>query len=345
MTGSSKVVAPQRYANVPQPAINYTTGFGGPDTVFDQSNAQPAKVAKGNKRKRSPEPEVDDTCGKIVTKWRVKDPQLSAPWVLPDLAASATSYVRLHKEIQQFYDFVRPREWEDEIRHDLVRRVQRFLDQDPKCAGYHAEVGYFGSFAAGIYLPDADMDLVVRSREFRNGGYPEIGQNRGFLHQFGKSLARAKLAKDGSVIVIAGARVPLVKYTDALTNLKVDVSFENNTGLAANQTYVAWKQQYPYLPIIVSLVKQFLHMRNLNDVSTGGLGGFSVTCLVVSLFQFHPQVQSNSLGPAYFGALLVEFFNFYGKHFHYHDVLIELNPPRYSSKVGAISHRLSSHIH
>jgi non-canonical poly(A) RNA polymerase PAPD5/7 len=106
------------------------------------------------------------------------------------------------------------------------------------------------------------------------------------------------------------------------------MSFDNNSGLIANETFQTWKEQFPIMPVILLVVKQFLLIRGLNEVRTGGLGGFSITCLVTSLLQHLPKGHMQ----LYPGSILTEFFNFYGNKFQYNQVAICLDPPGYFSK-------------
>jgi non-canonical poly(A) RNA polymerase PAPD5/7 len=90
-----------------------------------------------------------------------------------------------------------------------------------------------------------------------------------------------------------------------------------------------WKEQYPAMPVIVSVIKQFLLIRGLNEVPTGGLGGFSITCLVASLLQHMPRREEFNLGK-----ILLNFFDYYGNIFQYEDVGIRMNPPMFFNKVS-----------
>jgi non-canonical poly(A) RNA polymerase PAPD5/7 len=196
-----------------------------------------------------------------------------------------------------------------------------------------ADIRCFGSFAAGLYLPTSDMDLVCVSEAFLHRGKPVLG-SKGHLFKFGGFLEGNHICTKGSVEVIAKARVPIVKFVDELTGLKVDVSFENDSGLMANDTFQNWKTVFPAMPIIVTLIKQFLAMRGLNEVVNGGLGGFSVACLVTSLLQNMPQVQSGNLIPEHhLGDILMEFFDLYGNEFNMSAAGIQFNPPGYFDKV------------
>jgi non-canonical poly(A) RNA polymerase PAPD5/7 len=239
---------------------------------------------------------------------------------------------RLHKEICDFYEFVRPQKFEQTAREELLDRLQIAVKNHlPQC-----NIHCFGSFAAGLYLPNADMDLVIISDQYRNLGQKLACQTNGQMRKFGRYLHDAKVAKAGSVEVIVGAKVPIVKFVDRITSIKVDVSFENDTGLIANETFSAWKKQYPAMPTLVTLIKQFLMMRGLNEVMNGGLGGFSVTCLVTSMLQNMPRVQAGELIPEkHLGEMLIEFLDLYGNRLDITRTGIMMNPPGYFNKVRA----------
>jgi non-canonical poly(A) RNA polymerase PAPD5/7 len=234
----------------------------------------------------------------------------------------------MHKEIVDFYHYVKPRAFEQAVRTQLVedlrsRAKQRFPTYD---------IMTFGSFPAGLYLPTSDMDLVCVSKEFMRSGRVLVGSRH--LWDFAKWLKTSKIAHDGSITTVPKAKVPLVKYVDRLTGLKIDISFENDTGLIANKTFQAWKQEFPAMPTLVTIIKHLLAMRGLNEPQNGGIGGFSVICLVVSLLQHMPQVQSRSMiAEHHYGEILMEFLDLYGNQFNVQTTAISLNPPAYVPKV------------
>lgn len=233
----------------------------------------------------------------------------------------------LHKEIIDFYEFVRPRDFEQRIRDRLVENLKLAMRRDGRNFA-SAQVHPFGSFMSGLYLPTADMDLVVCSASFMRGGPPTYLSARSWLYKFQKFLISQRVADGDSIEVIAHARIPLVKYVDKLTGLKVDVSFENLGGVGAIDTFLQWKERYPAMPILVTVIKHFLLMRGLNEPVNGGIGGFSVICLVVSMLQLMPQVQSRSLVPEHhLGEMLLEFFDLYGRHFRHETTAISLTRP------------------
>lgn len=178
------------------------------------------------------------------------------------------------------------------------------------------------------------MDVVVISNSFQTSGHKVVCQTKKQLFRFGDFIKSSGMAQQGSVEVIVGAKVPLVKFVDRSTAIKVDVSFENDTGVIANDTFALWKKQFPAMPLLVTIIKQFLMMRGMNEVQHGGLGGFSVTCLVTSLLQNMPRVQSGELIPEHnLGEILIEFLDFYGNQLDTTRTGITMDPPGYFDKV------------
>ncbi|KAI9793224.1 MAG: hypothetical protein M1816_000645 [Peltula sp. TS41687] len=227
-----------------------------------------------------------------------------------------------------------PRKFEQEVRENLLERLRSVV-----VSGYpDSDIRCFGSFPAGIYLPTADMDVVCVTNHLLTTGRPKPGLaiKEKLLRKFVHLLESKGLTRPGSIEVIAKAKVPIVKFVDALTNLRVDVSFENTTGIVAIDTYLTWKAQYPAMPIIVTIIKQFLAMRGLHEVRYGGLGGFSITCMVTSMLQNMPQVQSGHMIPEnHLGDILMEFLDLYGNKFNSVTTGIRLSPPGYFDKLSA----------
>jgi non-canonical poly(A) RNA polymerase PAPD5/7 len=189
----------------------------------------------------------------------------------------------------------------------------------------------FGSSASGMYLPVADMDLVVLSGTFARNRVKSFLERKGQIYAISAFLKGLDIAVPGSIETIAHARVPILKFVDKLTGLRVDLSFDNDSGLLANETFQRWKAEYPAMPVIAAIIKQFLLLRGLNEVPSGGLGGFSIICLVVSLLQHIPQGEG-PYGPN-LGSILMDFFDFYGNKFDYTSVGIRMEPPGFFNKV------------
>ena len=224
---------------------------------------------------------------------------------------------RLHQEIVDFYEYVKPRDFEDRVRQNLIDRIQGVV----RLKYPHLLIYAFGSFASGLYLPTADMDLVALSPSFEKYGAASFGTKQRDMWDFARELERAGIIKPGSLTVIPKAKVPIVKFVERITGLRVDISFENDSGLIALRTFDVWKERYPAMPIIVSLIKQFLVMRDLSEVVNGGIGGFTVVCLVVNVIH-QLEASKKAVGDLDWRArnnldmVLLQFLKTYGMNFN-----------------------------
>ncbi|KAF2790639.1 hypothetical protein K505DRAFT_351822 [Melanomma pulvis-pyrius CBS 109.77] len=293
----------------------------GPEPLSLPKKPPPQTQPKAHKRKRG------EFEGGILREWLADSHTETAPWATDysHLRSDMTKW--LHNEILDFYDLVRPDPHETSVRTNLIRRIESALGTQ-YLTGATGHVLCFGSFPAGLYLPTADMDLVYATDRLRGGGPPALNFN--VKSQVTKVLWRAarKLESRGVAVdmtVISRAKVPIVKFVDSITGIKVDLSFENLTGMEAQQTYKEWISTWPDMIPLVALVKQFLAMRGLNDVHLGGLGGFSIICLVVSFLQLAPP--SANLGESF-----MNFLDYYGNNFDLARKRIVMKPPRLANK-------------
>ncbi|KAI1423467.1 hypothetical protein F5Y12DRAFT_757100 [Xylaria sp. FL1777] len=268
--------------------------------------------------------------GSIVPIWQPVQGQDPCPWVVDDHSGVPNMGTRLHREIREFYAYVSPRDFEEKLRQDLISRLESLVQKKWR----YARILPFGSFMSGLYLPTADMDIAICSQDFIDGKAP-IYDKKKFLFHMRAHLEMHKVAFRNSVEAITKAKVPLLKYTDDYTGLKVDISFEKMDGYKAIDTFRKWKRQYPAMPPLVAIIKHFLLMRCLNEPVNGGIGGFSVICMVVHLLQMLPQIQSGSMKDEHLGQLLMEFLDYYGNRLNYKTVAIRMDPPGLVNKAKA----------
>uniref|UniRef100_H3BZY2 Terminal nucleotidyltransferase 4A n=1 Tax=Tetraodon nigroviridis TaxID=99883 RepID=H3BZY2_TETNG len=110
--------------------------------------------------------------------------------------------------------------------------------------------------------------------------------------------------------------VPIIKLTDQETEVKVDISFNVETGVKAASFIKDYVKMYPVLPYLIFVLKQFLLQRDLNEVFTGGISSYSLILMVISFLQLHPRIDARNPNEN-LGVLLIEFFELYGRHFNY----------------------------
>ncbi|PPJ58046.1 hypothetical protein CBER1_03872 [Cercospora berteroae] len=276
------------------------------------------------KRKRGLEQTLPSSAGTIVDEW-LPDGSDMTPWLTSDSGFQSNVGLQLHKEIIDFSHYVAPRPYEQKARRDLIDRIERVVRRAPD--GADVEIRSFGSFASDLYLPTADMDLVAVSRSYLSWMRPVFCQTNTKMFKLAALLKRYNIPKDDMVTVITKAKVPILKFVDAKTGIKVDISFENDSGLKALPTFSAWKERFRHMPVLVMIIKQFLVMRGLNEVFLGGIGGFTIICLVTSMLQHMPEtdLESDELG---YGELLQNFFDLYGNKFDIENTGIMMEPAR-----------------
>ena len=123
--------------------------------------------------------------------------------------------------------------------------------------------------------------------------------------------------------------------------LNVDISLNQTNGVSAGNIINQYLDVLPGSRELVLVVKAFLSQRSMNEVYTGGLGSYSVICMVISFlqvnvhlefvdipltdFQVHPKLRNSELNPLEnLGTLLLEFFELYGRNFNYDEVGITI---------------------
>ncbi|XP_055515160.1 terminal nucleotidyltransferase 4A isoform X2 [Leucoraja erinacea] len=207
----------------------------------------------------------------------------------------------LHEEVLDFYNFMSPRPEEETMRKEVVKRIESVIKE----LWPTADVQIFGSFSTGLYLPTSDIDLVVFGK-WKNPPLQLLEQ----------ALRRRNIAEPYSIKVLDKATVPIIKLTDQETEVKVDISFNVETGVNAAQFIKDFIKGYPVLPYLILVLKQFLLQRDLNEVFTGGISSYSLILMAISFLQLHPRIDARRPS-VNLGVLLVEFFELYGRHFNY----------------------------
>ncbi|KAM0753355.1 hypothetical protein T439DRAFT_299633 [Meredithblackwellia eburnea MCA 4105] len=329
-------------------------GFG---DMSDEEETQPTprQGGRGSASKRKYE-ETSERQEEGTRRLAKRERERSTPWcekpgVDWDRCDNATAL--LNAEARAFITYISPTPIEHELRLwtvELIRRTikSRWSDADVEC---------FGSVGTGLYLPGGDIDLVVLCPSFPS---PPLKPTSSLLHRLASILLASSIAEPSSLLVIAKARVPIVKFTTRYGGFSVDLSVNQKNGVDAAMRVRdmlelhAWRDEGYVEPgskasskgkgkavdqttddehpvdhgvarSLVMLVKAFLNQRGMNEVFTGGLGSYSIICLVISFLQLHPKIQTGQIHPARnVGLLFVEFLEYYGKHFNYTEAGITL---------------------
>lgn len=304
-------------------------GFGADEEFislkFDDDDAAaspntPGAAGRGTKRKSFGGDEED---GGTPAKPTRPDAAYRAPWA-PGPYTHPSFTLRMHEEILDFCAFVAPKPAEQVMREELIQRIETLAREAfPKATNLRLKP--FGSYATKLYLPISDIDLVLFGADPTYATNPSIdlkGKNSalGLLERHMRQKGNASYLEH-----ISGARIPILKLTDKLTGVKVDICYEIEGGLKAAEFIVGMQQSMPSLRPLTLFLKYYLHCRVLNDTYKGGIGSFMLQLMLINHLQMldfegrlnHPMTN--------LGSLLMSFLEFYGCSFNYKNVGLYLN--------------------
>ncbi|KAG1051840.1 hypothetical protein G6F46_003447 [Rhizopus delemar] len=226
-----------------------------------------------------------------------------------DFANTEThSYDIFRQEVDCFLRYIEPTEIEMELRESIVQRISKAISKQWP----DAEVSVFGSFATCLFLPNSDIDLDITFYE----------QNPR-LDAVANSLKKAGLCDKPQVI--RHATVPVIKFEELYTGLKVDIVLNTTNGVRSADLVRRAILDHPAARPLILIIKYYLAQCKLNEVYTGGLGGYAIVCLVVSFLQRHPMVATGQIDPMEnISVLLLDFLLLYGIHFSMECVGIDI---------------------
>ena len=167
-----------------------------------------------------------------------------------------------------------------------------------------AVVMVFGSCATGLNLPNSDIDLLV---------YNTAVSELSMINKLQNRLLKEGICK--SIEPLKHTKVPIIKLTDKLSNINVDISFNRTNGIYCVKLVKFLMKKYPELRPIILVLKAFLKSRNLNETYHGGVSSFLLTMMVTSYLQ--QQYLRNNTDRMDLGKHLINFFELYGKKFNY----------------------------
>jgi len=214
----------------------------------------------------------------------------------------------LHDEVVAFCRLTAPTAAEIAGREEAAGRLREYVQS----RWPQAKVEIYGSHVTGLSLFSSDIDTVVMDTND-----PKV------IYSLGDGLNFMDWVVD--IQVIDKARVPIIKYVDAPTQIAVDVSFDEASGIENTAMMHRYVQQFPAMPPLVIVVKFFLKQRGLDETYTGGIGSYVLANLVVSFLQQHPRWAHFGQRPEeMLGVALVEFFQMFGTLVNYDQVGISV---------------------
>ena len=229
-----------------------------------------------------------------------------APWLTEATLSIKYPSIRLHNEILDFYHYIRPFDQEHKARLSALEKIQKIVANEIS----ETKLIPFGSFVTKMYLPNSDVDVVMVSKT--------LDKNQ-LIKKMSQVIKRYPSVFT-NVEVLKHARVPLIKFTHAETNIEFDVTFNEESGLKCIEYMKQALQVHPELGPLLFIFKVFLKQRKMNNAFTGGIGSFLLFCMIRAFLKnFKSKLASKfgvrSLEKTTLADYLVGFLIFYGKEF------------------------------
>ncbi|GAM24060.1 hypothetical protein SAMD00019534_072350 [Acytostelium subglobosum LB1] len=232
--------------------------------------------------------------------------------------------LELEQELDLFYKWLAPNRYENQLRQLIVNEIEAIVTKRwPK-----AKVIVFGSFSTDLCIPSSDIDIQVSGI---NDGQPAYSDPIREMHSI---LLKSYQNTFTNIRLIAGAKVPIIKFVHRESWYNVDICFDTPNGVENTGIVKMYLKKYKSMKLLLLLLKYFLFQNNLNETYTGGIGSYALALMVASFIQmrhipYDQRVVTRKSKPidekdrrhagedTDYGAMLLEFFQLYGQSFQY----------------------------
>ena len=171
----------------------------------------------------------------------------------------------------------------------------------------------YGSYANGLNMPWSDIDLLIE--------FIDEDNNIAYMEQLEIGLAKIKTFDE--IKFIKGATIPVlkIKTNDEFGETKIDITVKGlrHSGLNCVSLIKQYIVYYRPLRPITLILKQLLHITELNDPYQGGLSSYGLILMITGFIQslivknIYIEYENN------YGKLLLEFLKFYSSGFDYNN--------------------------
>ncbi|KAL0483846.1 poly(A) RNA polymerase protein [Acrasis kona] len=184
----------------------------------------------------------------------------------------------------------------------LLQRACRMIDNE--CV-----LSVFGSYATGLSTKGSDIDVTVSSK------HPN------FLAKLHQLATKSKEEFRSSQLIRARVSICRVR---TINDVFLDVNCQSERVSVAVNIIKGYLNEFPQLRPIYITVKSILKWYQLNQVFTGGLSSISLQYMIVQHLQLYNKHFNEQIQNVTIGALLRDFFLFYGKHFEHGKVSVDV---------------------
>jgi non-canonical poly(A) RNA polymerase PAPD5/7 len=174
--------------------------------------------------------------------------------------------------------YMQPTPKEIDRRKDLVKRFTTLIES----FGLGVTVQPVGSYVTGLYTPTSDIDMVLTSQSKTR--QPSLPRTSTFLSlDLYSVLLKLRDSNFASNIdSVMNASVPLIRITDKITGIEIDVTASDTHAVNATNAVQKWMEtDTKLIKMLVMVVKTFLSIRMLGKTYTGGINSYLLVWMVV----------------------------------------------------------------
>ena len=133
----------------------------------------------------------------------------------------------------------------------------------------------FGSLSTELYLPGADIDLVLLHDTYSEKNLMNKAKN--------VFKRNSDIIKD--IEVLQNAKVPIIKFIHKPSNIEFDITFNEQMGLDNIKEVKKAISIHPEIKYLTFVMKMFLRQRRLNVTFNGGIGSFLLFNMILAFLR------------------------------------------------------------
>lgn len=218
----------------------------------------------------SDECEVTGFSPQQIARWPHVHKQLCGQLELPSISeVSEEVIINIDEGIQAMLKNEAPNPKHLKARAGLFKHLKRTIEHRFK----NASLQQFGSSQSGLSLQAGDLDLCLQFE----GEIPAKA-----LKNVNRLLKQHDM-KD--IIMLARAKVPIIKFKDERTKIPVDISINNTLALHNTELLRRYSACDDRIRTIVLAVKHWALRRDLGDAASGTFSSYAWTLLAIQALQ------------------------------------------------------------
>ena len=180
--------------------------------------------------------------------------------------------------------YMEPTSQEIRMRKDLIRRFTKLIAS----FNVNASIRPVGSYVTGLYLPTSDIDMVITFPNQTASGTLFGGRLYTLIDKIRNSGFASKVED------VLRASVPLIRITDRITGIQIDLTASDTHAFKATEAVQEWLQHSssPAKPLLF-VVKMFLSIRRCGTTYTGGINSYALFWMVVAWVKLEMPKEKN----------------------------------------------------